>query len=1059
MFHNSVNNGGVKMVIKNLKSYLIVFMALCLSACNNGNNATSSDVASNLNVMLKADQLSYVPLINGKSTSFYYYVNNPSDISLNGIKWSLKNLNGNAVAVLSNASTCSNIAANGSCALLITATAPGSVELQGVMANGKIIQFNGSNTIQVQNLNLGKTQSGNLVFVGLQQVNFSKGKNLSFFVVNTGASSIKIEDKYLVGMPANVNPQIAMCQNPLGLYSVCQLRLQFKDFNSNLKQKLLVPLNLQAKIQGSNGSWVKYIAKNYPIVFATNAEEKVALSSAPLANNLMQSNALKVSALKVSSTITLPSVAPNLSVTSALFNSLASLVTSSSQSYQITLTNNSTVSGGADGTLSIPYTSLVPPEQSGLTYSVNTSGVSSPCNGLPTSAASANFFLARAATCSYNLVITTGTTVMSSTPQTITTAYKYYVYTGPSTKSYQNAPSSLTNSFNVKVDPRFSQLGVALASSGTVFSAVEQGTTPNPRTITLTITNSGNAAYSGTLTATGLPTGITFTPSGACSSIAAGGGTCSAILSMSTTNVISAGNLNSVVVNYNNGLTNTSTPLPSGINYEVVAVNQPAITMATSVSGCFVGTGDPANICYNNPNNMGGTANGIKVTLTFTNTSSNLAKSLALSTAALANFTSQGYTVTTNTCSSGVPANNGTCTMVFGIASTAGTQALQPNVVGSSFLYTATYGSQSQFSVNFNGNVNVNVNVVVPTLVTAAIANMVTNANALVVATMNWSNLYQASTPSTITSVTNTSNASVSGLSSASPATCTAISSAGASCTSVISAPNVPANTYVFKASAFSGIVSAANVNFKIINPVIFMTTGTYTGNLGGLSGADAKCQTEAYQAGTLLPINLTATAILVSSTRYPCDNTGLCAGTHASNDWPLGASKIYSNPSGTNFNTTNANAIFDGSVTAFYDSKGAAIANNQYFWSGAQSVYTNASATDIAAWAYVNESTASSIYYPANLNDCTGYTTPSSTAGAYAGSIPNVGVVGLAAGNYAPSYNIPGSAWGNFFNFWNQYMGYVYNVWSGGTYAAVSSGGLSLPACANAYHLVCVAK
>jgi hypothetical protein len=134
-----------------------------------------------------------------------------------------------------------------------------------------------------------------------------------------------------------------------------------------------------------------------------------------------------------------------------------------------------------------------------------------------------------------------------------------------------------------------------------------------------------------------------------------------------------------------------------------------------------------------------------------------------------------------------------------------------------------------------------------PTLSIESITTIVQGGQST--ATINWEKLYQATAPSTVTSATaSDGSTAATGLSSATPATCGSVTSNTASCTSVITTTDsTPAGTgYLLNASA-AGNISATPSSFNVVsNNIIFVTSGTWNGNLGGYSGADAKCNADA---------------------------------------------------------------------------------------------------------------------------------------------------------------------------------------------------------------------
>lgn len=87
---------------------------------------------------------------------------------------------------------------------------------------------------------------------------------------------------------------------------------------------------------------------------------------------------------------------------------------------------------------------------------------------------------------------------------------------------------------------------------------------------------------------------------------------------------------------------------------------------------------------------------------------------------------------------------------------------------------------------------------------------------------------------------------------------------------------------------------------------LIYMTTNTYWGNLGGVSGADNKCQTD-----TQCPEGSVCQAIIMdTSNRYACTSNTTCGDSNSKN-WVLQPFTTYVNTQGQILSTTNANGTF----------------------------------------------------------------------------------------------------------------------------------------------------
>ena len=106
-------------------------------------------------------------------------------------------------------------------------------------------------------------------------------------------------------------------------------------------------------------------------------------------------------------------------------------------------------------------------------------------------------------------------------------------------------------------------------------------------------------------------------------------------------------------------------------------------------------------------------------------------------------------------------------------------------------------------------------------------------------------------------------------------------------------------------------------------NKYIFVTVATYNGNLGGISGADTKCQTEKTNNFAGLPGNAEdyKAFIVDGTTRRACSNSDCSGGVSENLDWVLKANTDYYRLDGTTDTkifTTNASGIvnFTGGTT-----------------------------------------------------------------------------------------------------------------------------------------------
>lgn len=92
---------------------------------------------------------------------------------------------------------------------------------------------------------------------------------------------------------------------------------------------------------------------------------------------------------------------------------------------------------------------------------------------------------------------------------------------------------------------------------------------------------------------------------------------------------------------------------------------------------------------------------------------------------------------------------------------------------------------------------------------------------------------------------------------------------------------------------------------------VTFVTTNTYDGNLGGVSGADAKCMADPAHPDAALPLGSRRTfkAFIINTSVRQYYSTG---DTSGKKDWPLGASTTYYRVNGTTaIMTTDSTGTF----------------------------------------------------------------------------------------------------------------------------------------------------
>ena len=233
-------------------------------------------------------------------------------------------------------------------------------------------------------------------------------------------------------------------------------------------------------------------------------------------------------------------------------------------------------------------------------------------------------------------------------------------------------------------------------------------------------------------------------------------------------------------------------------------------------------------------------------------------------------------------------------------------------------------------------------------------------------------------------------------------------------------------------------IFSASNAQPKTLtlSPVtgshyIFMTAATYTGNLGGVSGADALCTTAAQNSGNSTINTLDFKAVLVASNRYPCDQTGNCGGAYSA-DWPLLPNTPYLGPDGTQGANliTNGNAVFpqpSNSITTLRYETGATGPASTSFWFGIQSTYTApADRADITGWAYFNVNPDSGTRWTTYQSTCDQWNSTTGTTPQSKGSTGQT----RGGGPFA-SVAVVAGIWGNYFYQLDASEGAVFNTWT----------------------------
>ena len=238
---------------------------------------------------------------------------------------------------------------------------------------------------------------------------------------------------------------------------------------------------------------------------------------------------------------------------------------------------------------------------------------------------------------------------------------------------------------------------------------------------------------------------------------------------------------------------------------------------------------------------------------------------------------------------------------------------------------------------------------------------------------------------------------------------------------------------------AMNQIYATVNLGLGSCNPChIFVTNGTHDGNLSqecigagcatssesGILGADAICQAEA----SAHSIAGTFKAIVLATTRYPCDASGECGASHMSN-WVIHANTVYENLAGGSVATSNDQYVLPQLTVWPSYADGTAISLVEPIYTGIAVGRVNAGKTDIDAWSPFNINSSVPGYSLQNCNDWT-----SADVNIKAVSAAPTGFFGTN-GDASTWY----AGWGN-----------------GSSYYAYSQWFNSAQVCANQYALIC---
>lgn len=890
------------MGILQLKNQFVRILGLCalltLVACSNSINNNSGGAPSSLVIenAITIDNAGVIPVFSNKPSSTLIYVHNNSSTTISNIKYSIVNTNDSANVGLLDGSQCSSIAAAQGCALQITTPNLTMQQNQGSMlikadyqvakqmhSFSQLINYAAVDTNANQNgvkFKSGATIYGYGHSIGYATLYlYTSGMNQNYTITefNINQPSLKFNPN-LSGLTLSANSvQAVEISSPILQSSISAIA----TVQSNLLQPNMQKLN-------SDNSDLKSLKVNKSLQ-SNNSSDSVSISVEPSAAGAILTSGFvplinTASATGTSATmliqnagnqvaevgsvsadvgITNLSGCSNTTLTPGGVCSITFNVTESGGSGNITVEytggSNNSISGnvtwfnGAGAALvgmSIENNPLSFSATVGATtqvtvtnlggYTLNNIVIPSPrvvggsataeiLSGVPIDECVTGGELAVGGSCSYSVAVNDSQTDLN---QQINLGFQ---------ASYAGASGIVNYSRVVPLTYSSTSYGAIIVLSPLSAMSISGD---NLESATQELTISNNGAATADLTSLGLinnPAYLTAN-NGNCSSSLAAESSCTAQIKLGpVSGYLESSGVANYVVNYA-AVGQTSAGIESTSVAWSVAPNLPIITMDTTVTGCASGDGITTT-CMANPTATGGSSSSIQVVLTFTNSSSVTATTtISLPESSSSLFTVPGYSLFSNSCTNGAAANNGSCTIIYTLPSSATTTAFQSSLNQANFAYNYTYGTSSEVSASGTSNLATTIDVVMPALAIESINNIAQGESGT--ATINWSNLYQATVPTTTTSATKANGTSATGLSSATPATCGSVVSNMASCTSLItttsSTPVVAG--YLLKVAAAGGL-SATPESFTVFsNRVIFVTSVSWNGDLGGFAGADTKC-------------------------------------------------------------------------------------------------------------------------------------------------------------------------------------------------------------------------
>ncbi len=891
--------------MKKLLPLLSLIISTAITACNGSSSAISNGgvsptVAPNSIII---DNAGVIPVFGTTPTSTVIYVHNNSAVAISGINYTLDNNNSNNTSrqqdnpASIDGSQCTAIAAGQSCALQITTPSLNTQQAQGSMLLKANYSLANKPTSFTQLINYALVNSTSMHTN--DGVKFKSGASISGYGNTTGYATLYLygsgaKQNYIISDISVNKPSLkfnmSLKQHTIAANSVQAIEVSSPIMSSSIDATITVQSVLATNnshqinvathdtvnkslsdTQFSNSAEIAVQPASTGAILTTGSVPLINTANETSANMLIQNSGnqdavignisaetgisgisgcsnvtlasgdtctinFNVTEAGGSANITIPytggsasSVAANVTWFNGIGAALVSLsATNNPLSFsatigattQVTVTN---IGGYTLSSITIP-TPIVLPGGHATAAIITTQG-SDTCTGQE---------LEVGASCTYSVSVNDNFTDLN---QQINLGFNANYVGSNGTSSYSRVMPLTYNS---------TAYGAIIALSSLSNMSIS-GDNIESETQNLTISNNGTA--DATLSSIGLIDNPAYllANSGDCGASLAAGSSCTAQIKLgpidNSSSTESTGIANYIVNYAAVGQT------PAGIESTSVAwsvssniVQPPIISMATSITGCASGDGITTT-CMDNPTATGGTAGNIKVVLTFTNSSTvTAASTISLPESSSSLFTVPGYSLASSSCATGAAINNGSCTIVYNLPSGVSTSAFQSNLTQADFAYNYTYGPTGNLSGSGSNNLTTSIDVVMPTLAIESINKIAQGESGT--ATINWSNLYQTTVPATTTRATKSNESDATGLSSSTPATCGSIVSNLVSCTSSITTTNsTPVGTgYLLKVTAAGGL-SATPESFTVFsNQVIFVTITKWTGSLGGLAGADTKC-------------------------------------------------------------------------------------------------------------------------------------------------------------------------------------------------------------------------